>query len=457
VLRKAPLPVSGGPVRRAVTTLLVVLVAAGCSPPPVDDGGVGPPAVTRSHAVATTPSRAVAPSDHATPGRGAGTAATSATISPLEPEPSIDNAPVEAPWMEALDTVAGGPNVSVAVGVGDTIVYAHGGVIDRIPASGEKLLTSIAALETFGPSHRFTTVAASPSRVSAGGVVRGDLWLIGGGDPELGPERLDTLAERLTDAGVRRVEGSVVGDTSSFSRRWWAPGWIEGLSRRYIRRPTALTFAGNVSATPELEAARALTDALRSHGVIVDRGARVGATGRGLRTLAHVGSAPLRDLLARQNHASSNLHAEVLLRAIGADAGVPTTAGGADVVETVAAADGLDVRVVDGSGLSHRNAVSAIELTSLLLVAASSRWGPALEASLPGPGEGTLGGRLIGVPVRAKTGTLFTVPCSTLAGYVRDAGGRRVAFAVLSDGIAKGSSIAVEDAVVRILASAHVA
>jgi D-alanyl-D-alanine carboxypeptidase/D-alanyl-D-alanine-endopeptidase (penicillin-binding protein 4) len=152
-----------------------------------------------------------------------------------------------------------------------------------------------------------------------------------------------------------------------------------------------------------------------------------------------------------------NLHAEILLRAIGAHDGTPTTAGGAEVVERVVSDDGLDIRVRDGSGLSHGNAVSPVELTSMLLVAASEPWATAFEASLPAPGEGTLAGRLFGTSVHAKTGTLFTVPCSALAGYVRDANGRRVAFAVLSEGIPKGSSIAVEDAVARVLAANAIA
>jgi D-alanyl-D-alanine carboxypeptidase/D-alanyl-D-alanine-endopeptidase (penicillin-binding protein 4) len=169
-----------------------------------------------------------------------------------------------------------------------------------------------------------------------------------------------------------------------------------------------------------------------------------------------VRSAPLRDLLARQNHSSLNLHAEVLLRAIGARGNTPTSAGGAAAVERVFRRVGLEVHVADGSGLSHRNSVSAVELASMLLVAAGEPWGAALEASLPGPGEGTLDGRLAGFRVRAKTGTLFTVPCSTLAGYVRDADGTRVAFAVLSGGISKGASMAIEDAVVGVLAHSDV-
>ena len=426
------------------------VVLAGCSGQPPIDGAAAAPRVPAQapSAAGEAPAREPTATSSVEPSEPS-------SVEPL-PTPAIAVDPVQAPWTRALDQLVTGPHVSVAVGVGDRIVYAHGGPIRRVPASGQKLLTSIAALDRFGPTHRLPTIVAARGR-PRDGVVRGDLWLVGGGDPELGAPRLGTLADALAAAGLRRVTGAVAGDTEAFSRRWWAPGWVRGLSRHYVTRPTALVFDGNIAATPELAAARVLEDVLEDRGIVVDGGARSGDAPERVREIARVGSAPLRDLLARQNHASSNLHAEVLLRALGADDGDPTTAGGADVVEEIVGDAGYAVRVRDGSGLSHGNAVSAVDLTSLLLVAASEPWAPAFEASLPAPGQGTLRGRLLGVPVRAKTGTLFTVPCSTLAGYVRDADGRRVAFAVLSDGIPKGSSIAVEDAVVRLLASSAVA
>jgi D-alanyl-D-alanine carboxypeptidase len=51
---------------------------------------------------------------------------------------------------------------------------------------------------------------------------------------------------------------------------------------------------------------------------------------------------------------------------------------------------------------------------------------------------------------------LFVTPVSALSGYVRDAGGRLVAFSILSRGISKSAAIAIEDLVVRTLASARV-
>ena len=373
-------------------------------------------------------------------------------VSTPAPDPIvIDRA--AAPWATTLAGIVDDPRVSVAVGVGHRIVFVHAGARDRIPASGQKLLTSMAALDLLGAEHRFPTIAAAATR-AADGVLDDDLWLVGGGDPEVGPERLARLAHALRRAGVRRITGDVIGDTAAFSRRWWAPGWVRGLSHDYVTRPTALTFSGNGDAMPELAAAASLATALEAAAVRVDGAPGTGDAPERLHELARVRSAPLGTLLARQNTDSLNLYAEVLLRALGDRAGdAGTTAAGADTVEAWAATHGVEVRVRDGSGLSHGDAASSVDLVSLLLLASREPWGQVLERILPAAGEGTLDDRLTGIPIRAKTGTLITVPCSTLAGYVREANGRSVAFAILSQDMSKAASTAVEDAVVRTLAS----
>jgi D-alanyl-D-alanine carboxypeptidase/D-alanyl-D-alanine-endopeptidase (penicillin-binding protein 4) len=76
--------------------------------------------------------------------------------------------------------------------------------------------------------------------------------------------------------------------------------------------------------------------------------------------------------------------------------------------------------------------------------------------SLPAGGDGTLSGRLIDVPVRAKTGTLFVRPTSTLSGYVTTADGRTVAFSVLTHDLPEATAEGIEDAVVRALAAARI-
>ncbi|MDN3524508.1 D-alanyl-D-alanine carboxypeptidase/D-alanyl-D-alanine-endopeptidase [Halomonas sabkhae] len=75
------------------------------------------------------------------------------------------------------------------------------------PASVTKVYTAAAALDRFGPQHRFTTRLVSTAEPGAEGVLDGDLILDGGGDPALTSEDLWRLVQRLHQAGVREIAG----------------------------------------------------------------------------------------------------------------------------------------------------------------------------------------------------------------------------------------------------------
>ena len=425
--------------RRTSVAAAVFTVLSACS---------APPAVQPREQVAASISSRAEPS-------------RSAALTP--PAPTTDELITErlseATWTSAIDAAIEGRDVSVAVGTDTRIVYEHLGEQARIPASNQKLLTSMAALEVWGPSIRFPTTAMA-RKPALDGVVRGDLWIVGSGDPEISSASMARLASRLRAAGLTRVVGSVMGDTSAFRREWWAPGWVPGLSRSYVNRATALAFDGNAGAgLPEQQAAASLTAALESLGVEVEGAPGAGDGPTDLTPLTRIPSAPLADLLTTQNHGSVNFYAEMLLKALGAQATrTPgSTADGAAMVESWADGWGVDAQVRDGSGLSHEDRISTHDLVVLLLLGAREPWGSKLVRSLPGPGEGTVGSRLIGVPVRAKTGTLFETPVSSLSGYVTDTGGTRIAFSVISRDLDKTTASAIEDEVVRILAGARIA
>lgn len=86
-----------------------------------------------------------------------------------------------------------------------------------IPASTTKVATALAALEVLGADFRFSTTLLATGSIEDG-VLEGDLWLRGGGDPTLTSDDLRDLVGDLRAAGVRRVAGSFFYDESLFPR-----------------------------------------------------------------------------------------------------------------------------------------------------------------------------------------------------------------------------------------------
>lgn len=362
-----------------------------------------------------------------------------------------------APWMRRAERLLGTLPVSVSVGESGRNVYGHLADVPRAPASNEKLLLSMALLDRFGSRHTIPTTGEAAAVHQ--GIIRGNLWLVGHGDPEVGPATLERLANRIFASGVRVVRGSVIGDTSTFSRERWAQGWHK-IALHYISVPTALTFEANEGPSgfvfdPELQAAVALTADLRALGVRIGAAPRSRRVARRARPLATVRSARLVDILRRQNVGSLNLDAEVLNKFLGAAASGPpgSIAKGAAAIEAWARNHEVAVVARDASGLSYRNRIRTDGMIRLLGVADRSAWGSAFRSTLPVPGEGTLGGRLTGLRVYAKTGTLIH-GVSALSGWVwLERSGRWAEFSILSKGLTKEQAVAVEDALVRIVST----
>ncbi|MEM9146807.1 MAG: D-alanyl-D-alanine carboxypeptidase/D-alanyl-D-alanine-endopeptidase [Pseudomonadota bacterium] len=85
------------------------------------------------------------------------------------------------------------------------------------PASVAKLPTALFALDTLGPEHRFVTRLSKTGRI-ADGVLAGDLYLIGGGDPELDTDGLAELVADLAAFGIREVDGRFIVSESGAVR-----------------------------------------------------------------------------------------------------------------------------------------------------------------------------------------------------------------------------------------------
>ncbi|HEY8156905.1 MAG TPA: D-alanyl-D-alanine carboxypeptidase/D-alanyl-D-alanine-endopeptidase [Myxococcota bacterium] len=119
-------------------------------------------------------------------------------------------------------------------------LYARDADRPLIPASNLKLLTALAALEAFGPTHRFTTEVLTDAAPDAHGKVA-RLIVRGGGDPALTSEDLWRLAADVRRAGVVRVQGGLWLDDGAFDRERWHPSWGAVSARAYHAPISALT------------------------------------------------------------------------------------------------------------------------------------------------------------------------------------------------------------------------
>jgi serine-type D-Ala-D-Ala carboxypeptidase/endopeptidase (penicillin-binding protein 4) len=134
------------------------------------------------------------------------------------------------------------------------VLYARDAQKNLKPASMLKVVTAAAALDAFGPEARFRTTLESAGRVDADGRLLGDLYLVGRGDPGLsarfGAARPTAAFEELTAAlraaGIRRVEGRVVGHEGAFRGERRGSDWSwEDLVWCYGAEVSALSFNDN--------------------------------------------------------------------------------------------------------------------------------------------------------------------------------------------------------------------
>jgi serine-type D-Ala-D-Ala carboxypeptidase/endopeptidase (penicillin-binding protein 4) len=122
------------------------------------------------------------------------------------------------------------------------------------PASNMKLYTVAAALDRLTPEFRFATSVYAFARPDAAGLVRGGLTIYGRGDPSLAArfnngdyfKGINDLAARIAAAGVKRIEGDLVGDESYFTGPRYGSGWEwEDLTWYYGAEVSSLTINDN--------------------------------------------------------------------------------------------------------------------------------------------------------------------------------------------------------------------
>ncbi|MCB0720477.1 MAG: D-alanyl-D-alanine carboxypeptidase/D-alanyl-D-alanine-endopeptidase [Bacteroidetes bacterium] len=113
-----------------------------------------------------------------------------------------------------------------------TVLYDHNADNLLIPASNQKLVTTASALHFLGSDYRYETPLLFVGERKAD-TLRGDLIIVGSGDPTFGgrdleagnPDPLETWARQLFADGVRHIEGRIVGDDDIFDDELFGDGW----------------------------------------------------------------------------------------------------------------------------------------------------------------------------------------------------------------------------------------
>lgn len=122
------------------------------------------------------------------------------------------------------------------------------------PASALKIVTTAAAIDAFGPEARIRTTVETAGRLDRFGRILGDVYLVGRGDPNLSGRfdagrrtaAFETMADVLVAAGVRRIEGRLIGHEGAFSGERRGSDWSwEDLVWSYGAEVSALSFNDN--------------------------------------------------------------------------------------------------------------------------------------------------------------------------------------------------------------------
>ena len=379
----------------------------------------------------------------------------------------------------------------LSVRVDDRLIFQSQPNAELVPASLMKIVTSSAALEVMRPTDVYKTevfVRTDAMTAVTDGVLKGDIYLVGQGDPVLStPRYIERFPEPVahTDItelgsrvfahldlhGITRVEGRVVGNDTWFvdrerdytmqfpdesSEATWkrsfvtlnTVGPLSGLllNDGYSSYSWSTSSAGrrnNVrAADPAQHAASVFDDLLEARGMVISKRPASGmAPSPADRTsVGSIESPPLSEILIRLLSRSDNTTAEMLLKEIGRrTAGSARASAVASVQEIMQQklgplAEGLVI--VDGSGLSSHNRLTCAAIVELLSQAGP---GSPLVEGLSVVGErGTLrscrpavGNQDQHNAIRAKTGTLLQ--STALAGTTVAANGEILTFAMMAN------------------------
>ncbi|WP_278756217.1 D-alanyl-D-alanine carboxypeptidase/D-alanyl-D-alanine endopeptidase [Corynebacterium stationis] len=378
-------------------------------------------------------------------------------VQPQQPQ-AVDTADMPARLDEMAQSPAlptlGAQVVNTSTG---EVLWEHDSQEALIPASSTKVLTAAAAALLIDDNEKLKTeVLHTPGSNTVVIKAAGDVWMTA--------EQMDELAEEIQSSGAG-ADGidTVLIDTSIWSGDDQAPGWDPSNVDGGFVAPMqpAMLYGGRIgdtegdvprSHTPALDVASALAERIDAPNV------GTGEVPEGAEPIAAVESEPFGIRAEQMMKHSDNVMAEAIARELARAAGAEPSFEGATKATLKTLSDASfnteGITIMDNSGLSEDNRITADLLTRIIADAATNEPLREVLGYLPvAGGEGTLTDRYADLSgkgfVRAKTGTLTGV--SALSGTALGESGTVYAFTFLvNDGDILGARQA-QDAMASVL------
>ncbi|MCB0728173.1 MAG: D-alanyl-D-alanine carboxypeptidase/D-alanyl-D-alanine-endopeptidase [Ignavibacteriae bacterium] len=356
---------------------------------------------------------------------------------------------------ESIDGIVSSVDGTVSIQVVSAdkydLIYEHNSQLEMIPASITKLVTSSVAFDMLGINYDFKTIVYTDDQNISDGVIDGNIYLKGYGDPDLNSLDIAYLAEEIRKKGIIQITGNIVYDESYLDDEHYSlADYYQGDTKKdYWPYVSGLNFNKNPkSFDPALMAGTVLKDELVASNIIIDGIVVAGMTPSASKEIAVV-SHSIFDVLAHMNKESDNHSAITVFKVIGAKYSTPPgtiSKGESAVVEFLTSIGNQRNRfeILEGSGLSRFNRVNSdmyIRLLKYMYDKTDSF--DYFYSTLPIAGEdGTLRNRMIGTEaqknVHAKTGTLNSV--SALSGYAVTRDSELLMFYIVMNGFGGGAN-----------------
>jgi serine-type D-Ala-D-Ala carboxypeptidase/endopeptidase (penicillin-binding protein 4) len=356
-----------------------------------------------------------------------------------------------------IDSIVATVNCSVSIQVASAskydLLYAYKPELKMIPASITKVITSSTAFNLLGVNYEFKTIIYTDDNNIGDGVINGNLYLKGYGDPDLSSYDISILAKQVIGNNIREITGNIVYDDSYLDdeHHGLANYYNSDTKISYWPYICALSLDKNKgSSNPAYSAGNVLASSLSAGSVKLDGIVIAGITPDIAKEVTQV-SRPIFDVLANMNKVSDNHSAITVFKVIGANYKSPPGSlkkGSEAVIDFLSSTIGIardNYEILEGSGLTRYNFVTSdLYIQLLKYMYDDAKHFDYFYTTLPIGGiDGTLRDRMRGTEaeknIHAKTGTINGV--STLTGYAISRDNELIIFYIAMNGFDNNNRI----------------